>query len=519
MPGRASLARRACVSLLSLLLSAAACAGELRSEIEQAARGVFPEYLELLRLPNVAASPADIQRNAVFLRTAFERRGFRVRFVDTAGGRPVVLAEEAEPAPGLPTVMFYVHYDGQPVSPGEWVQANPFIPVVRRPTGSGWEDVAADELQTEPLNPELRVFARSAADDKAPIMMMLAALDLLAKQNREPAFNVKVLLDGEEEVGSPGLGAAIASDPKAFAADALVILDGPLHDSGRPTLVFGNRGITLATLTVFGPRAPLHSGHFGNYAPNPAIRLAKLLASMKDDDGRVLVQGFYDNVRLTATDREVLAAVGDDETALLRRAGIARAERVGENYQEALQLPSLNVRGMASGAVGAAAANVVPSEAVAEIDIRTTPETDGRRLFELVRRHIERQGYYLVDGLPTEEQRARHDKLASFTLRSVQAAVRTEIDAPIGQWAVTALRAPTGPAPDEEPVRVRMMGGTVPTDVLVDALKLPFVLVPTVNPDNNQHARDENMRIGHFVTGAETIYSLLTTPYPSGRTP
>jgi acetylornithine deacetylase/succinyl-diaminopimelate desuccinylase-like protein len=292
-----------------------------------------------------------------------------------------------------------------------------------------------------------------------------------------------------------------------------VILDGPLHASGRPTVVFGNRGIAQAALTVFGPRAPLHSGHYGNYAPNPALRLATLLASMKDEEGRVLIPGFYDGVRLTEADRITLEDVGDDEAALRARLGIARAESVGVNYQEALQYPSLNVRGMAAGGVGAVATNVVPSVAVAEIDLRTTPETDGQRLYDLVRAHIERAGYHLVDGEPTDAERARFDKLARFTLGSTQAAMRMPLDSAVGRWATAALRGPASPRPGEAPVQIRMMGGTVPTDVLVTALQLPFLLVPTVNDDNNQHAANENLRIGHFVTGTETIYSLLMTPY------
>jgi acetylornithine deacetylase/succinyl-diaminopimelate desuccinylase-like protein len=322
------------------------------------------------------------------------------------------------------------------------------------------------------------------------------------------------MLDGEEEIGSPNLASVIAVERAEFAADALVVLDGPLHDSGRPTIVFGNRGITQAQLTVYGPRAPLHSGHYGNYAPNPALRLAALLATFKDDDGRVLVPHFYDGVELTAEDRAALAAVGDDEAALRRRIGIARAERVGASYQESLQYPSLNVRGMAAAGVGANAANIVPSEATAEIDLRTTPENDGRRLFELVQRHIEAQGYELVAGAPSDAERARHDKLASFALGSVQAAVRMPLDSAIGRWVVAALAAPTAPTPAAAPVRIRMMGGTVPTDVLVAALPVPFVLLPTVNADNNQHARDENLRFGNLVTGTETLYSLLTTSYP-----
>jgi len=490
-----------------------ASAGELRDQVERVSQRNFAEYLDALRIPNVPVEPANIQRNAEFLSRAFERRGFEVRLVTNPAGRPVVLAE-LEPRSGLPTLLFYIHYDGQPVVAAEWSQADPFVPVVRRRNAAGeWQDVGADALQARPLDSELRVFARSASDDKAPILMLLTAFDVLATQAQAPAYNVKVMLDGEEEIGSPSLAATVASAPAAFAADALVILDGPVHASARPTVVFGNRGIAQATLTVFGPRAPLHSGHYGNYAPNPALRLATLLASMKDDDGRVLIPGFYDGVRLTEADRVTFADVGDDEAALRARLGIARSERVGANYQESLQYPSLNVRGMAAAGVGALATNILPSQAVAELDLRTTPETDGRNLYDLVRAHIESAGYHLVDGEPTDSERAQFDKLARFTLGSTQAAMRMPMDSALGRWANTALRASTAPRPGEAPVQIRMMGGTVPTDVLVQALQLPFLLVPTVNDDNNQHAANENLRIGHFVTGTETIYSLLTTPY------
>ena len=493
--------------------SGAAHAGSLSADIARQAQQNLPELLDLLAIANVADQPADIQRNATFLEQAFAKRGFKVRRVDNPARRPAVLAELPGADPQARTVLLYAHFDGQPVIPENWSQQDPFRPVVKRRDAAGkWQEVGRQALQTNPLDPELRVFARSASDDKAPIMMILTAIDLLRAQKKSPAINVKVLLDPEEEMGSPSLAGMIESDRAAFAADAMVILDGPQHDSGRSTIVFGNRGITQATLTVFGPRAPLHSGHFGNYAPNPAMRLARLLASMKDDNGRVLVKGYYDGVSLSSAERASLMAVGDDEAALRKRIGIARAEKVGGTYQEALQYPSLNVRGMGSAGIGAKAANIVPSEAVAEIDIRTTPTTDGRKLFELIKRHIEQQGYRLVDQTPSDDDRAAHDKLASFRLGSVQAAAGTPMDAAVGKWALAALKSPTAPNPAREPVQIRMMGGTVPTDVLVDALRLPFVLIPTVNGDNNQHAHDENLRIGHFLTGTEIVYSLLTTP-------
>jgi acetylornithine deacetylase/succinyl-diaminopimelate desuccinylase-like protein len=242
------------------------------------------------------------------------------------------------------------------------------------------------------------------------------------------------------------------------------------------------------------------------------MRLAALLAGMKDDDGRVRIAGWYDGVSLTDADRAALAATGDDEPALLKRIGIAKPESVGKTYQEALQYPSLNVRGMASASVGAKAANVVPSEATAELDFRTTPEVGGERLVALMRTYIESKGYHLVDGAPSDADRATYDRLASFAPGTDEKAERTAMDSPVGRWAYAAIRA-TRSDPAGDPVRIRMLGGTLPTDVLVAALHAPFVIVSTVNADNNQHAHDENVRIGNLVGGTETIYSLLTTAY------
>ncbi len=482
--------------------------------ITGAARKNFGEYLELLAIPNIPDKPDDMRRNAAFLVAAFEKRHFSTRLLDDPAGRPLVLAQSDAAAPGVKTILFYIHFDGQPVIPEEWAQKSPFQPVVKKREADGrWREVDREQLLAEPLDPELRVFARSAADDKGPIFMFLTALDVLAAQGKAPAVRVKVILDSEEEISSPSLAGVIAANRPLFDADALVILDGPLHASGRPTVVFGNRGLTQATLTVYGPKSPAHSGHYGNYVPNPAMRLAALLASMKGDDGRVRIPGYYDGVNLTAEDRAVFARTGDDEPAIRKRIGIASAEKVGGNYQEALQYPSLNVRGMAAGAVGAKAANIIPSEAVAELDLRTTPETDGRRLFELIRRHVEAQGYHLVDGAPLEEDRARYAKLASLKLGPVQVAERMPMDSPVGRWALLALGAESRAAAAGEPVRIRMMGGTVPTDVLVEAMHVPFVLVPTVNPDNNQHSHDENLRIGNFVSGTRAVLGLLTTAY------
>jgi acetylornithine deacetylase/succinyl-diaminopimelate desuccinylase-like protein len=473
------------------------------------AQAAFPEYLRFLAMPSDAVVPADIQKNAAFVEAAFRSRGFEARQLDNTG-KPMVFAEMKSPTAGARTVLFYMHLDSQPVVASEWAQKDPWTPVVKRRNAAGqWEEVAQSLLFAPQLDPELRVFGRSSSDDKGPIMMFLSAFDGLNAAGIKPAMNVKVLIDSEEEKGSPSIAGVIRRNLPLLRTDAIVIHDGPRHGSNRPTLIFGNRGAARVTLTVHGPYAPLHSGHYGNYVPNPAIRLAQLLAGMKDEQGRVLVKGYYDRVQLSAEDRKALQDVGDDEAALLTRVGIAKPEAVGGNYQEALQFPSLNVRGMAAASVGDKASNVVPHQAIAEFDLRTTPESPPDYLFGLLKAHVESRGYHLVDGAPTAQDRKTWDKLATLSMGGAGRAVRTPMDSPLGQWAFGVLKRTGG---TQEPVRIRMMGGSVPTDSMVEALQVPFVILPLVNGDNNQHAYDENMRIGHYLDGIRTVIGLVRSP-------
>jgi acetylornithine deacetylase/succinyl-diaminopimelate desuccinylase-like protein len=401
------------------------------------------------------------------------------------------------------------------VLPEQWAQKSPWQAVVKQRNAAGaWEVVATDRLMADKLDPELRVFARASSDDKGPIMMFLASFDALKASGLEPGINVKVLLDSEEEKGSINIGKVATEHKALLRADALLIHDGPMHASGKPTLVFGNRGNTTVTLTVYGPKNPLHSGHYGNYVPNPAQRLASLLASMKDDDGRVTIAGYYDRVKFTDAERKMLAEVDDNEAALKKRVGIAKAELVGRNYQEALQYPSLNIRGLGAAAIGDKVANIVPSKAIAELDLRTTPEAGPELLVELIEAHIKNRGWYLAKGEPTDAERASYEKIASLSVGRGSRAARTPIDSPVGAWVSGALAQAAGrDGAATSLVRIRMMGGSVPTDKLVDALNVPFVITPLVNGDNNQHSYDENMRVGNYVDGVRVFTRLLRTPF------
>jgi len=493
-----------------LALCAPAHAQQPPSTEVRLAQGTFHEYLELLSIPNDAVNPADIQKNTDWLEQAFRKRGFTTQQLPNKG-KPMLFAEWPNQKPGAKTILFYMHMDGQPVVDKEWSQPSPWKPVVKKRNAQGkWEIVSTDLLFATPLDPDLRVFARASSDDKGPIMMFLAAFDGLRQASADPAFNVKVLLDSEEEKGSPSIPAVVTANKELLKSDAIVIHDGPRHASERPTLIFGNRGASRVTLVVYGPKQPLHSGHYGNYAPNPAIRLSRLIASMKDDNGRVTIPGYYDRVKLTDAEKKILADTGDDEAAIRRRLGIRTAETVGGSLQEAIQFPSLNVRGMAAASVGDKASNIVPHQAIAEFDLRTTPESPPDYLFGLLKKHVEGQGYHLVTGEPTDQDRATYDKLASLSMGSAGRAVRTPLDSPLGKWAYASLKQTSSSG---EPVRIRMMGGSVPTDSLVEILGAPFVIVPLVNGDNNQHTFDENMRVGHYVEGIRAISGMLRSAY------
>ncbi|MDB5880254.1 MAG: acetylornithine deacetylase [Ramlibacter sp.] len=498
-----------------LLCAAFTCFGSLSlaesastPSTEQAMRAVqasFPEYWELLSLPNDAAVPADVQKNAQWLEAAFRKRGFTTRQLPNAG-KPLVYAELVNQPAQAKTVLFYMHFDGQPVLPEQWAQKSPWQPVVKQRNAAGkWDVVDTTRLQATPLDPELRVFGRSSSDDKGPIMMFLAAFDALKAAGMESRVRVKVLLDSEEEKGSPTIGQVVKQNKDLLKADVLLIHDGPMHASNRSTLIFGNRGNTIVSLTVYGPKSPLHSGHYGNFIPNPAQRLASLLGSMKDDDGRVTIPGYYDRIKLSDAEKRILAAVPDDEAAIRARAGVARTEKVGANYQEALQYPSLNIRGMQAAAIGDKGANIVPKQATAELDLRTTPETPPDYLVHLIEAHVRSRGYYLVQGEPTDAERAVHDKIASIVLGRGSQAAYTRMDSAEGAWTYAALKQASG----DEPVRIRMMGGSVPTDKLVEELGVPFLIVPLVNSDNNQHSYDENLRVGHYLAGVRTLFTLL----------
>lgn len=474
--------------------------------LDAAAGSVQGELVDFLSIPNIAFREGHAANNRAWLKEAFEKRGFETQELLTVSEAAFFAEYRVDKAEE--TVLFYMHFDGQPVESSKWFQEDPFKPVLKQQLQGDWKEVPWKILESG-YDDDLRIFARSASDDKGPIIMFLQAFDILKKRGQEPKFNIKVILDPEEEQGSRGMPDAVEKYRETLDAGHMVILDGPIHDSNSPTIVFGCRGIASIELTVFGPRLPQHSGHFGNYAPNPALRLSQLLASMKDEGGKTTIPGFYDGIDLEPV-KDILAAVPDDVNKINKRVGIAEPDKVGANYQEAVNYPSLNIRGFRAGWVGDEARTIVPDKAIATMDIRLVPESDGARLVGLVRKHIEEAGYYIIEGRePTEEERMTKAKIIRFDHdpSSMWKAFNTPINSPTGKWLYDTLKE----GHDKEVARIRLHGGSVPIAFFVNGLNIPAVLVPVVNPDNNQHSPNENLRLGHYKNGIKTALAILNS--------
>lgn len=462
----------------------------------------FPLLIELLGIPNDAFHPNDIEQNVVWCEKQFGQRGFATQRISTTHA-PLLLAERKHPE-AKKTVLIYLQLDGQPVDSIQWFQESPYKPVIKKKNSNNeWEEI--DWESADALDDEFRIFARSASDAKGAVVMFLSALDAAADNNIVPNYNIKVIMDFEEELGSPRLPDAVTRNAALLKADMLIIFDGPRHISNKPTLTFGARGISTITLTTYGPVVPQHSGHFGNYAPNPALRLSKLLASMKDDDGRVTIPGFYDGISIDAETEKILQNVPDKEDEIKKRLQIVSTDKVGSYYQEAIQYPSLNIRGMQSGWIDEKVRTIIPGWARAELDVRLVLESDPERLIRLVKEHIANQGYYITETEPTEQERLTYDKIAAFTSEISYQSFRTDFDSEVGLWLTSALKNAFG----EEPIRIRMSGGSIPISPFVTTLNIPAVTVPTVNRDNNQHSPNENLRIGNYREGVKTMLAIL----------
>ncbi len=463
------------------------------------------ELRDIVAIPNVASDRPNILRNVDALVSMMERRGVTTHVLE-AGGPPVVYGEIGDPA--QPTVLFYCHYDGQPVDPAEWAQDHPWTPVLRTESmEAGGSDVSSWPEPGDAVDPAWRLYARGASDDKAPIVALMHMLDAWSEAGIAPPNRVKFLFEGEEEAGSPHLGDLVREHRDLLEADLVVMADGPIHPSGRPTVDFGLRGMASARLTVYGPIVPLHSGHYGNWAPNPAMRLAQLVATMKGPSGEVMVEGWEDDVVPFGPEEwAALERYPHDDEVRRKQLQLGSLDGGGETRLALISRPSLNVRGLQSLFVGAQARTAIPDVAVAELDLRLVSGNRPDRQVEKLVRHIEAQGYTVVREEPDSALRVNTPRLARVEARGGYPAGRTRLSEVAARGLIAALAA----AGLGEPVISPTMGGSGPAWVYTEILGAPFAVVPTVNHDNNQHARNENVRLGHVFRAVEILAATAT---------
>jgi acetylornithine deacetylase/succinyl-diaminopimelate desuccinylase-like protein len=484
---------------------------EFKDDVLEQALNNIDEFIEFLSYPNDANFKSEIFKLIDWTENKFKSLDFELTRLETET-IPLLMASK-HISDNYKTILIYLHLDGQPVDLSKWNQENPFIPVYKiKENGEfiDYDPTKIAEINYETLEEkDIRIFARSSSDAKGPVMMLIQAIKFMNSNNIDQKFNLKLVMDFEEEKSSPNLPSAVKKYSDILKGDALLIFDGPQHESDLPTLNFGNRGISSITLKTYGPIVPQHSGHFGNYAPNPVFRMSNILSSMKDENGVVKIDGYYDGISISEEIRKYLDDVPDNEENMLDKMQFKKPESVGDSYQEAIQFPSLNVRGIKAGWVEEEARTIVPSECIAEIDVRLVIESDGYRLIGLIKKHIESLGYVILDHEPSKEERLKYDKIVKFTSKVSYPAFRTDINSDLGNWLSNTLIKTFG----VKPVLKRTSGGSVPISPFVNTLNLPAVGVPTVNKDNNQHSPNENIKLLNYSRGIETFIGILSSEF------
>jgi acetylornithine deacetylase/succinyl-diaminopimelate desuccinylase-like protein len=456
---------------------------------------MLKEYFSLLSLPNYALDKVNIDKNAFFIESMLKKRGIRTQLLESnTRGYPKAVYGEVMVPGATQTIIFYAHYDGQPVSPEKWHPAiKPYQPVLLDKSIEQDGKVIKFPATGKPFDPTWRISCRSSSDDKAGVMTIINAYDALVKSGIKLTNNIKFFFEGEEEIGSLHLGEILDKHKTLLKADLWLIGDGPVHQSGLPMIDFGVRGDVNVDLTVYGPKRPLHSGHYGNWAPNPCLLMSKLLASMKDEEGMVKIKGYYDDViPFTASEKNAFTAIPSVDMQMKKELGINKPEGGGKTLFETFEWPSLNINGIKCADVESRASNVITTEAIATLDLRQVLGTDYLKQVELLRKHIIEQGFYLLDRNPTEEERLRYPKIAKLIMvKGGYNAQRTPLDLPISQRVIRAVKSATNKQLILEPTS----GGSLPLYLFEQHLNAKVINLCLVNHDNNQHSENENVQI------------------------
>ena len=429
------------------------------------------EYLDrlfaYLRQPSISAHGLGIAETAEMIAGDLRALGLEPRIIPTAGW-PMVLGTRAD-APGAPTVILYGHYDVQPPDPLDAWVSPPFEPTIR----------------------DGRIYARGVGDNKGQHFAQILALEATLACRGALPCNVKVLLEGEEEIGSPRMADFARAHRDDLAADLVITSDGPVDESGQSRIVFGVRGVLSFALRARGANRDLHSGNWGGVAPNPIWTLVHLLGTMKNDRGAITIDGFYDNVQpQTALELRALDALEIDEEAIKRSLDLQAFDQpVERGFAERLSAwPTLTINGFHGGYDGPGSKTVLPYEAVVKCDIRMVEAQSADEIFAKVAAHV-----------------ARHAPQVELIRQGSMDPSKTPLDSPYAEPIRRGILAAQG----REPLLVPALGGSLPDYVFTKILGIPAFNVPYANADEANHAPNENLEVERFFMGIKTGAAML----------
>jgi acetylornithine deacetylase/succinyl-diaminopimelate desuccinylase-like protein len=468
---------------------------QYQAYIREHERTFIAECLPLFEQPSVSHQTADVRRCATLLHAMLQHEGVQATVMET-GGNPVVYGEIEGERDDV-TIVLYNHYDVKPVEPLEAWHSEPFRPLFRRGRVEEQAPVVPDWRTLNPA--ELRsclVYARGSGDDKGPLHGNLMALRTMRAVAGKPPCRLKFLYDGEEEIGSPNLPAFLRQHQERFQGDVMIITDGPMHPSGRPTVSLGVRGVMMLEMHVQTANQILHSGHYGNAAPNAAWDLIQLLATLRDPEGNCLVQDFYAEAKPPSPEEQALLAnIPFDEAGMRSFLGLERWDGPAHLsfYDKTLFRPTFNINGLRSGTTGAARSTVIPHQATVSIDVRLVADMNMDTICRRIVEHVQER----CPGAQVEMLHGYEAYKVAVTHPQVQKVVT----------AVRDLCTTMGEA--DPPVILPTMGGSLPLSELAQALDMPLISVPLANHDDNQHAPNENLRLGHYLQGISTMLSVV----------
>lgn len=436
--------------------------------IDQQQESYLLRLFDYLRMPSISAHGEGMAELAKYLLEMLQTLGLEAEAIPTQGW-PVLLAHYQKDPKAL-TVLLYGHYDVQPPDP-------------------------IDAWDSPPFEPELRngrIYARGVGDNKGQHFAQLLALESLLKLRAELPCNVIVMLEGEEEIGSPHLAEFVAGHRDKLKADLVITSDGPVHDSGRATLMFGVRGIVSFELRAKGANRDLHSGNWGGVVPNPIWTLVHLLGTMKNAEGQITIAGFYDEVLpATALEQDALARLPVDLERIKQDLGLEQLDSPVERpFYERLSLyPTLTINGFHAGYGGKGSKTVLPHEALVKCDVRLVEAQHSEDIFAKLERHVK-----------------LHAPGVEFIRQAAMEPSKTPLEHPFTEPLLKALRH----AQEEEPLLVPAMGGSLPDYVFTKILGIPAFVVPYANADEANHAPNENLELSRFIKGIKTGVAMLS---------